>query len=328
MTAGGTSDRVTLDATLGPLVPVDTMAGAAARPGIKVGATLYPATADNQTQVLVPDRETLGLMSNTTHPDVGAAKRALAGLDPSKLVIVSLAHTGNGIGDAFAHVGVPTVGPQGDRWGFSAIGVPGMKPGDAEYKFNPGPPLREGPPDSRRSRMTGYLMPDVSPEHHYGFVPGARTTFAYGGKEVSPCTPGPCGDGHVGFRLDVRDGYTLGDPEFFGRDPDPRMGAQMLFDTNGRGLTPAQQSAEARRMADALDHVMPDDLFTIQAVSSRAAGESDYPAPVGRIDKASMTLLASKVAQAGAPATGSTWRRSCTGSRRAAARCTRSSGRT
>jgi hypothetical protein len=160
-----------------------------------------------------------------------------------------------------------------------------MKVGDGDWNNRTDV---ENPAAGLNGGLQGYLSPDQY--LNYGFVPAEREPFTYGGKEVAPCASGTiCEPTHLGYRLDVWDAHTL----------EPEAGGFQVFDTDGYGMTAAQQTAEADRMTAALKAVPAGDLITIQVVSNRERGESRYPAPVGPIDKASMVKLADAVADAG-----------------------------
>lgn len=296
-----TSDRVRLDAVPpNPLVPIETMRLDGSMIGaIKVGDHVYPAGA--VLHVLVLDRRTLAPISNTgynSHEDE-RLHADIAKLDDSELVIVSVA--GNlaqsnprarlPIDELLNRIGVP-----GQLCGstdncvplpgqYSAIGIPGMKVGDGDWNNRTNV---EHPTAGLNGGLQGYLSPDQY--LNYGFVPAEREPFTYGGKEVAPCASGTiCEPTHLGYRLEVRDAHTL----------EPEAGGFQIFDTDGYGMTAAQQTAETDRMTAALKAVPAGDLITIQVVSNRERGESRYPAPVGPIDKASMVKLADAVADAG-----------------------------
>jgi hypothetical protein len=288
-----TTDRVTLDAVPpSPLVPIDTMVSTnASQRGIRVGDTTYllrDAAGSEGTyyQVLVLDRKTLGFVWNRKYYSASALGNDLNGLKDTELVIV-VQQPGNQPGDigelndVVGRIGVPDYGqlPKGPGL-VSAIGVPGMARGDADVNVVP---------DQRfDGRMQGYLSPDQY--SNYGYVPSQRYAFNYGGKEVDPCTAGtapPCDN--VGYRLNVK----------YSRSFEARPGDNRVYNTGGRGLTAAQQTAEANRMADDLNAVASDDVVTIQTVGSRRAGETSYPAPIGAVDKATMKKLALAVARVG-----------------------------
>jgi hypothetical protein len=303
-----TRDRVTVDVVPpSPLVPINTMtADHGDQRGIRVGATTYLLRdADGPAsylQALALKRKTLEVVWNRRYDKVQALRDDLDGLNDSHLVILvqqpdSTRPSGLDFGelnDVVGRIGVPDYIKLPKAKGtVSAIGVPGMDRGDADVNVVADPEIgcrAVSAPTTCRGRMVGYLTPDQY--LNYGFVASERHPFSYGGKEVPPCgagdPPDRCND-NVGYRVEVKDSRTF----------EPRPGDGRVYSTNGRGLTAAQMAAEANRMADDLNAVSSEDVVIIQAVSTRRGGEDSYRAPVGPVDKATMTKLALAVARVG-----------------------------
>ena len=150
-----TSDRVELDAVPpNPLVPIETVRmDDPTFHGIKVGDQVYDDPHNNSTsamalQVLVLDRKTLEPVSDSFYIDGNANRlRAdIAKLDDTNLVIVSLGgfyDSAEGqslpLDELLSRIGVPTrlctAGCNPRPGTFSAIGVPGMKAGEADWNY-------------------------------------------------------------------------------------------------------------------------------------------------------------------------------------------------
>jgi hypothetical protein len=306
LSAGGgsraASDTVTFEATpRGRLVPIDTMTAMDAangdQRGIRVGeityllrdARGYESPDKSFRQVLVLDRSTLELVSNTT--DIDILRSGAAGLDQSKLVIFVLQPGQNddvsSLGDLLGPIG----GPDVDKWvapgELSAIGVPGMDRGDADIYTT----VREtgvGRVNARRpAPLKGYLTPDQYGE--FGFVPKARMPVSFGPKSSAP----PPAPNTAGFRLRHLDPYTLA----------PAGDDGVFYPTFS---DPAEAEAQAIHMAYALEQIPPDDVVMIEAVSSRGSNDPQYRPPIGRISRGSagrsgsgMTRLANAIATVG-----------------------------
>lgn len=240
-------------------------------PVIQVGDQTYDGglEIDNAYQVLVLNRKTTGLISNKmidSSEDLGTYIDTLAKGGDGKLVIVA-AHRPTPALSAPAKllepIGIPALDslPKGGR--FVAIGVPGMEPGAGDWSEGGG--------------FTGYLMPDQY--RNYGPVSPVRHEFSYGGQDV--------GNGHIGYRVQTFRGLGL----------DPT--GDTYFDTNGPGLTPSQQDAEAQKMTATLVAAEEGDVVVVRAVSSRAGGEPAYPVPIGSVSKTSMDKLANAISKLG-----------------------------
>ena len=284
-------DRVTVAAVArNLLVPVDTMADSKGIPGIQVGQTFYPRQGptdfDVQLQVLVLKRATLERVSNDTYPDASQLPAAISKLNSTNLAIVSdlgPKRTG-GLPALLARIGVAQVDyPSGTGRVFSAIGVPGMKPGEAHVLFNPG--------QSSGGRLRGYLTPDQY--NNYRFVRPERVPFQEGGSEGDPCgvgDPAPACKANVGFRLNVYDAYTR----------EARPGDNRVYNTGGANLTAQQQTAEVNRLATDLSKVAPGDTAVLLSVGLRAAGQDTYPAHIGTaVDESAMANLALQIRSVG-----------------------------
>ena len=299
--SGGTarSDSVTLSVVPpNPLVSIDTMVGDKTNPGIRVGATTYtaphPPSFPNLyelLQVVVLNRQTLGLVSNTSYTDIDALKRAIDPLTDGDLVIAVLhrTHGANfpltkGCGTCFsrvlAHIGFPTPNFFVAEGGlFSVIGVPNMRSGDATVNYRD----TQGQQSAVAGEITGYLSLDRY--LNYGFVSSRLIPFDY--PKVVTCTTGDQGCG-PGFRITTKNPVTfrpVDTPQFFA--------------TGSPGLSLAQQTAVANSMAKWLNGIPTFDLVSIETVSDRAQGKQTYRPPVGEPDRASMVALAAAVARVG-----------------------------
>jgi hypothetical protein len=306
LSAGGgsraASDTVTFEATPpSRLVPIDTMTAADAangdQRGIRVGDATYllrdaagdrSAPTHGVVQVLVLDRATLGSVSNTVYTNPQSLGPALDGIDSSKLVILAM-QPGElrGYGYTFAkslgRIGVPNLGNLLVRAGeISAIGVPGMKPGDADINVTTTRTGDTNSPSHGLGSMKGYLTPDQW--GNYGFVPGERKTFTFPPRPNAPCASGECLD-RVGFRVRHLDARTLAPAAHDGE----------IYRTNARSFTVAQAESEARRMAADIAAFPQDDVVMIEAVSSYKPGEGIYRQPVGGISRDAMTRLANEI---------------------------------
>jgi len=186
-------------------------------------------------QVLVLDRTTLGLINNVTFgacvtvsPGVAEwypcrkddatglpvkvdPRNDLASWGGQEALVIASSHPSPGwdLGDQFyyatsilSEIGFPTDAAVQDELRDSAriaaIGVPGMKPGDADIRVS-----------SDGSGMRGYLTPDQNTPAHYGFAPAARVPFNT--RSSQTCDSGGVG---VGFCTITQ---TVGDQNFPGR---------------------------------------------------------------------------------------------------------------
>jgi hypothetical protein len=187
------SDEVRLNAVPDtPFVPIETMLHIPS-PAIGVGGKVYPAgerssggpgnvIEDAFLQVLVLDRDTLGLVSNKTygcpfpHNCAAPVVEDLKKLDDKKLVI-AVNHPGFFMGGALpvalAPIGFPTTydpvsfinAPSGT---VSAIGVPGLPAGQADISID-----LDGPPGI--ASMDGYLTPNQ--HFDYTWLPKDRLQY-------------------------------------------------------------------------------------------------------------------------------------------------------
>jgi hypothetical protein len=285
--ASAKSESVTLTVVpRSPLVTVKTMVRTAdGQPAIQVGGQTYVAPLPKGThnalvQVLVLDRQSLGLVSNTTYTLAGELQFDLQKLDSSQLVIASLQTpqtpgpdpVAGSLASALASIGFPTdVQVQPKAGTLSVIGVPGSKPGTASINVDP-----------RGADMSGYLTPDRNQE--YGYVSSQLVPFDEG-KLGAGCGPtGNCND--VGFSVSDIDPYTLDEHK-------------SLFVTNGRNESNLTHSERVGEMAQYLDKIPDGDLVTINTVSNRIAGEATFRPPIGLVDRDSMDLLDAAVARVG-----------------------------
>jgi hypothetical protein len=296
LSAGGEADRVVLSATRRQLlVPINTMP-AADTIGIEVGGQMYPVSSGGdgsvQFQVLVFNRETLEFVSNDTYDfedDPAQLASRLAAMDDSNLVIVSDQGILSGthvFAAALAEIGVPKLDPgaSGER-SFSAVGVPGMKPGDAEYRLDPA-----NQAGNYAGRMSGWLTPD---QHgNYNFARADRVEFAAGYQQADPCGAGqskPDCERNVGFRLNVNDAHTR----------EVRPGDNQVYNTGGPGLTPSQQADEVLRLVNDLGSVRPGDTIALQTVGRPGGPGNAYAPPIGDVGRDAMAKLADAVANMG-----------------------------
>jgi hypothetical protein len=295
------SDSVTLSVVPpNPLVAIDTMVGGETNPGVRVGDTTYTAPHPppfpriaELLQVVVLNRQTLGLVSNASFTDIASVKLAVERLTDADLVIVVLHrladHDGpnpltHGCGTCFSQVLAPIGFPLGffvaDGGLFSVIGVPGMKPADATINYRD----TQGRQPSDAGEITGYLTPDRY--LNYGFV--SPQTIPFGYPKVVTCTSDDqkqgCGPG---FRVTVRDPVSF-------QTIDTR-----LFATGRPDLSLVQQSAMADTMANYLNGIPTWDLVSIETVSDRAQAQLTYRPPVDEPDRASMVALAAAIARVG-----------------------------
>jgi len=283
-----TTDRVTLTAVpRQQLVPIDTRPADTRLPKIKIGETTYDPVPTSVTGpvtlVVVLDRKTLAGPDGRSSPAVtwyGRGQRAqltayLKSLSSNDLVVTSVGVGGNGFdphdSTPLAPIGVATSNAQ--HVFFSAIGVSGWSPGEADEIG--GDPIG----------LEGYLMSDEYGK--YGFTPSDRHVFSVPPAPAAPaCAPASC-DPSNGFLVDFYDRYT-----------NARLNGG-FYDTNGRTLSAAQQTAEALRMANDLQFLGPDTVVKIQAVTNQAEGEPGTRAPVGPITGDAMAQLAAQVADSG-----------------------------
>lgn len=292
LTAGGETDRIEVSA-LRPqlLVSINTMTDPG-NEGIAVGGTVYPlgsACCNRHMQVLVLDRETLEFVSNDTFGTADALKQRLERADDSNLVIVSDGGDISSIADfatPLRQIGVPAFpADEQEERSFSAIGVPGMNPGDATYRHDP-----FGESSGSAGRMQGWLTPDQN--GNYGFVRAERIEFAAGFQQADPCGPGapePGCEQTVGFRLNVYDRYTR----------EPRPGNDRVYNTGGAGLTPSQQSDEVLRLVTDLGNLRAGDGISLQTVGRPGGSGNDYAPPIGDVGRDAMAKLADAVASMG-----------------------------
>jgi hypothetical protein len=228
------SDTVMLSAVYAtPLVSVHTITGG--KPGIQVAGTTFPANVPGGgpaafVQVVVLDRLTLALDSNTTYTNTDQLAQSLSSkaLDDSKLVLVAMPQPAAGAQPlagrtsllaALAPIGVAN-GDVGSG-SVSAIGVPGLSAGNANVSVDP-----------HGDGMDGYLTPDQNLE--YSFISPERQAFNFTERQPG-CPDVDPGVNDVGFKVSLIDPYNL-------------TCAVKIFPTNGIGLTDAQRDQMARDM--------------------------------------------------------------------------------
>ena len=279
-----TRDTVTLLASDGPMVPVDTMAtDQNQNVGIRVGDTFFPAPTTRGldyllAQVLVLDRATLAPVPgwNRTYGICGNKECYVGPGDTTvtpgyiedmsfgsdKLVIVSVQPGFSGTSDGgvireLGFLGGPKPPSSFVQDGqFSLIGVPGMRQGEADYHFYGGGRYYTG----RHSRMSGYLIKNRWED--YQFVDPRRATFNTG---VGRGCAATCSvefavngqnyttefTGTAGFAVDVFDSFDLSRID------------HDAFVTNGPDST-----AEVQRMTTFLSsHFGPGAVVMINSVS-------------------------------------------------------------
>lgn len=296
---GGTArtDRVTLTAVPPSLlVPVDTDAGTADRPGIAIGATTYPADVPagytgGVAEVLSLDRTTLAVTTNRTYTEAqlgtladDLAKPATPNRHRTDDLVVatyfprqSQARNYFDQMTVFRAIGADdSIGDDGRV--FSAIGVRGWKRGQADQTSN-------GLFDGADVGLRGYLTPDEN--RQYGYVPTTRATFEFRPEPLPDCTSACDENGYV---VHAYDAQTLA--------PIASLDGA-FFATNDRSATPAQDAAEANRMVAALKRLPAGAAVTIRSVGHRRAGETTTPSPIGPIDAATMERLTQEIIDVG-----------------------------
>jgi hypothetical protein len=263
----GARDRVVLSAVQRTkLVAIDTMTKTGDTSGIEVDGHFYPVSAapdsGYQVQVLVLDRETLEPASNDTYGvDAGQKlKTKIDSIDDGELVVVSDQGpvAPRDLDAAVAEIGVPALGVGAtESRTFSAIGVPGMKPGDADFRRDPG---NQG--NGQAGELKGWLTPDQN--GNYGFVHPERITFSAGRNQVDPCgagdDPNTCRD-NIGFRLNVYDAYTR----------EVRPGDNRVYNTGG--WRSGTGTDEVNRLAQDLNAVAPGDTIALTTVGLPQNGQ-------------------------------------------------------
>lgn len=280
---GAVVDRVAVDAVPpNPLVPIDTGVG---NDPISIGAQTFPVRPElpHFIQVVVLDRKTLKVESHTGYPDDGQALlHDLSQLDDSKLVVVSVRIVNNrpfsdDLTNALKSIGVPDLGRQSPAvQRYAAIGVPGLKPGSADYTVTKHTGPFAGAP------LQGYLTPDQY--KNYGFVATARQEFTLGAQDTLGCRDA-CDVPLAGLRMTIRDPYTYD------------VLASRAYQTSGAAEAPENVRLMASDLrAASVDN--PGAVVLIQTVSNPYNDE--YLPPVSpTVDKDSMVLLADAVAAAG-----------------------------
>ena len=288
---GAVSDVVKLNAVpASPLVPVDTIVGSPGQAGIRVGTTTYTAPTVSGSpvailQVLVLNRLTLGFASNTSYTNTSVMNAALAKLDDSDLVIVSLqdpggAHTqvlqGEPIAASLGPIGFPASDPALTRsisgGDLSVIGVPGMSPGDADTHV-----------DLSGGAMQGYLTPDQFLE--YGFVSPVQLKVTVDAATPHCVSPGVCNGGYQVSELSALTGKVVDDKQFI---------------TNPANLDQGGAESAALNMQSYLGAVPSGDLVEIQTLSHSTPAGYTSAAPVsGGVWRGTMGDLAVAVAAVG-----------------------------
>lgn len=288
------TDHVTLTAVPPSLlVPIDTDAGSAGSPAIKIGGTTYPAAVPagytgGVAEVLSLDRTTLAVTANRTYTeaqfgDLGTdlAKPAAPGRDRTDDLVVATFFPQQSRNPNYwdqmevfkAIGGAASIGF--DNSVFSVIGVRGWKRGQADQTSN-------GLFGHSDVGLRGYLTPDEN--RAYGYVPTARRTFRFSPTPLPECTTACTQNGYLVHAYDAQTMEPIA----------PLDGT--FFVTNELNATPAQNADAANRMSDALEHLAGGAAVTIQSVGHRLPGATTTPPPVGRIDAATMERLTAAIA--------------------------------
>jgi serine-type D-Ala-D-Ala carboxypeptidase/endopeptidase (penicillin-binding protein 4) len=291
-----TSDRVSLDVIPpSPMVTVDAMTTQGSTPGITVDGKFYARPGRDPIQVLVFKRSTLQYVSNKSYSDAGGLDKDLADLDDDDLVIVSQHAQSMNIQEGgvmevlVRRLGFPNLGPLATPKWVSGIGVPGMKPGDADVNIDPVYTSAGIISGGGEQGLKGYLARDQTLE--FTFVPSGQVPFHYAAPADGVCDS-KAQDCSAGYQVKVQQSRTLTtlSDHFYATD-DIRGGAS---------------SRNANAMADDLNKLHGDELVTILSVSHRLAGQSRYLAPIaqvavanGGIGKDTMVKLANAVAGVG-----------------------------
>jgi hypothetical protein len=283
---GTVKDRVALSAVPPtPLVPIDT--GTANEP-ITVNGQSYPIRPDlpHFIQMIVLDRKTLKFVSHNSYPDDG--NQLLADLsdpkkfDKTKLVIVSTRVVYNypfadNVTKALESIGVPDLGGMSSPvQAYAAVGIPGLKPGSADYAVS-------NTTRSDDERMRGYLSPDQY--ENYRFVSPVAHEVQLGADDPLPCDSSQSCNVSAGYQVTIRDRYR-NTPVFNSSQP-------TAFETGG-GSNPTQA---AQDMTALLNSAPSGSVISVQAVSTLDGGT--YRPPVGGVARQAMVDLASAIAAAG-----------------------------
>jgi hypothetical protein len=316
------SDTVTLMAVpASPLVPIDTMAkDGQGNPGIQIGDQLYTAGKGDGThqpwfQVLVLDRGTLGLVSNTTYlcdrapngycidnrpaeqcakvGDLGCLKHDLARLDdkngdPDDRKLVIAVNQPSPSWSPPGYVGLEPIGVRGvgaenlpntGVGAVSAIGVPGLPQGQADAKVVVGGGAGSG-------RMAGYLTRDQY--YKYTWLPPERSTFDTRSRSgcfddrVRLCSNTMTVDGHDYRSANSQSGYQV---EVFDGHTLAHVGSGTFGTAGG--------NPELDRMRDFIGGTATGNLVLITAI------EDGTFQTLGGADHGAINRLADVVASAG-----------------------------
>jgi hypothetical protein len=283
-----------------PLVPLDTGASEGGKPGIKVGNEFYAARTNFLSytygwwQVVVLDRATLGLVSNTTYScyfpggcEADELRKDLSKLDNTKLVIAATHPIEKPIYSevsVFKPIGAPDLKGQLFAPGkVSVIGVPGLPPGQADIRA-----IADG--EAGSGAMNGYLTPDQF--FNYTWLPKERLQFdtrAPGeGRQADIKVGGESfewrGRNEGGFHVEVFDPHTLAH-----RDGE-------TFLTNCEACPQDASPLAVLHMADFLEkQVRKNDLVVISSHSGKPAALDLN----GVVSPARLSRLAAAVASVG-----------------------------
>lgn len=292
LAAGGgptkTTDVVQMDVVpQARLINLDTMAGTPANPEIAVGGSSYPlagATGSGPMQVLVLTRKNLEFISNTRYAAAVPLGTALGELSVDKLAIVAWQGQGAVSGDldaALAKIGWPKLGPiPAEPGSVSAIGVSGMKRGDADMKLDAHEP--GGPP--RAGRIQGYLSPDQNGA--FGFVASDRIPFKFTpSNSRPPDTPSECGATCAGLLVRFQNRYTL------------ETDMIRYYALGDPTLSAGTHNAEAASMVNSFQQHA-GEVLTIRTVSTPQA-DGTYLPPVGPIDRPALRQVVDLIVDAG-----------------------------
>jgi hypothetical protein len=289
--ADRTTDKATFTATYGPLVPIDT-SWSKSNPGSRIGGRLFKADVPERysgpvIQLVALDRKTLaprtgpkpwsGGQRTYTTTDDRQIESDLATFDSTTLVVLSQ----HAIGDfgRYPATQYGSIGVQGSKdvryQNFTAVGVPGMKPGQA-YQFG------DDALDGKDNGFQGYLTPD---QHlSYAFVPLARFPFSFPPTPTQPCQD--CTD-RVGFRVRLFDPVTNG-----------QIGDRQ-FDTNTRSSSTQEKADAAALMATMIEQAPQGSVATIESMTDQQTAEAASRPLVGPIPGAVMNRMAAAIASVG-----------------------------
>ncbi len=288
--ATSASDEVDVDEELDtPMVPFETSADGAIRVGPKTYDIPPGHSAEPRLHVLVLDRHTLAPIADfavylrNAGPWAEAIATQLGALKTKGLVIVATDPQGNGSvagGDApLAEIGAEQLDHRNANVPYSAVGVVGMKAGQADEKY-----VDPSLPDQVSTGLRGYLSLDQT--GHYGYIPSTQVELKLGsdsecksnGDDRKQCAPSS-----AGYEVGVRNPFT---GEQVGHE---------FYDTGGTGSGDPNRAAQG--MVAALGKVSAGYVVTIQSFSTRQDGK--YLPLIHDVDAATLEALAGAIARVG-----------------------------